>query len=273
MELKNLRPVEKCLVMDLVSKAGIDVSDWSNYKKGATAPAANPKYCYEWSFNDPAGRFVLYSTWYVNLLLNGDEIYQQFNLRQTAESLTGPQRKRAINADFAMQKAARLGLPVRVIICDGPGTRRDAATLASAKVERRELDEEPWFVKSYADGACVLVRGRQGPAFADQFTLEESDSRRETVTSTRYHRDPAIRSAVLERAKGICEWCGVEGFTTANGSVYLETHHILPLCEGGPDTTANVIGLCPNDHRKVHYGEEQDALRKDMAKKVKDLLY
>ncbi|WP_407646473.1 HNH endonuclease [Henriciella aquimarina] len=39
-----------------------------------------------------------------------------------------------------------------------------------------------------------------------------------------------------------------------SGALYLETHHIQPLAEGGADTLTNVIALCPNDHRKAHYG-------------------
>ena len=37
--------------MDLVKLAGVDVSDWANFK-GKHA-STNPKYCYEWSFIEP----------------------------------------------------------------------------------------------------------------------------------------------------------------------------------------------------------------------------
>ena len=36
--------------MDLVSEAGIEVSDWWNYAKGPDAAVANPKYRYEWAY-------------------------------------------------------------------------------------------------------------------------------------------------------------------------------------------------------------------------------
>src|SRR4051812_18467504 len=45
--IEELRPTEKQTVMSLVQKAGVDVSEWYEAK---TAPAANPKFCYNWTF-------------------------------------------------------------------------------------------------------------------------------------------------------------------------------------------------------------------------------
>ena len=50
---EELKPTEKQLVMDLVEAAGVEVSDWANSSRGAKGAAANPKYCYEWSFLQP----------------------------------------------------------------------------------------------------------------------------------------------------------------------------------------------------------------------------
>ncbi|MCQ9156197.1 HNH endonuclease [Acidomonas methanolica] len=66
---------------------------------------------------------------------------------------------------------------------------------------------------------------------------------------------------MLKRAHGRCEHCDQPGFRRGDGAVYLETHHIVPLHEGGPDRVDNVIALCPNDHREAHYGEAAAALR------------
>ena len=35
---------------------------------------------------------------------------------------------------------------------------------------------------------------------------------------------------------------------------YLEVHHKIRLSDGGEDTIDNVVALCPNCHRKAHYG-------------------
>ena len=49
--LDELKPIRKLLVMNLLREIGVDVSQWKNYK-GAHA-SANPKYCYNWSFEQP----------------------------------------------------------------------------------------------------------------------------------------------------------------------------------------------------------------------------
>ena len=33
---------------------------------------------------------------------------------------------------------------------------------------------------------------------------------------------------------------------------FLECHHIIWLAQGGEDTIANTVALCPNCHRKMH---------------------
>ncbi|WP_170319512.1 HNH endonuclease signature motif containing protein [Polyangium spumosum] len=50
----------------------------------------------------------------------------------------------------------------------------------------------------------------------------------------------------------------------ADGRVFLETHHVIPLAAGGPDTIANVVALCPNHHREAHHG----AKRQEMSDKL-----
>ena len=41
----ELKPTSQHRVIDLVRQAGVDVSDWSDYKHGAKSPGANPNYC------------------------------------------------------------------------------------------------------------------------------------------------------------------------------------------------------------------------------------
>ena len=79
--------------------------------------------------------------------------------------------------------------------------------------------------------------------------------------STSYSRDPAVRSYVLGKAEGCCEYCGEEGFLLTDGiSRYLESHHIIALADEGQDTIDNVIALCPKHHREAHYGANRDQL-------------
>jgi len=71
-----------------------------------------------------------------------------------------------------------------------------------------------------------------------------------------YKRNPDVIAEVLERANGICECCkNPAPFRKAkNKEPYLEVHHIIFLAKGGKDTIANAEALCPNCHRRKHYG-------------------
>ncbi|PCK05785.1 MAG: HNH endonuclease [Alteromonadaceae bacterium] len=70
-----------------------------------------------------------------------------------------------------------------------------------------------------------------------------------------YSRDPAVKAWVLKESKGKCECCDCSApFVTAAGNPYLEVHHIRQLADGGEDTIANTVALCPNCHRELHYG-------------------
>jgi hypothetical protein len=76
-----------------------------------------------------------------------------------------------------------------------------------------------------------------------------------SVTSVAFERNPDVVAEVLERAKGICGRCKHPApfVRRSDQSPYLEVHHIKPLAQGGEDTVANAIALCPNCHRKAHY--------------------
>ena len=79
--------------------------------------------------------------------------------------------------------------------------------------------------------------------------------KKHTTTSEQYERDPRVVAYAEERANGNCELCGKPApFATEKGRPFLEVHHIIPLSEGGEDTTENVAALCPNCHRMCHYG-------------------
>jgi 5-methylcytosine-specific restriction protein A len=73
------------------------------------------------------------------------------------------------------------------------------------------------------------------------------------AVTTRYERDPHVAENAKRRAKGICELCNQPApFKSSDGDPYLETHHIIWLAKGGPDTIENTAALCPNCHRKMH---------------------
>jgi len=79
-----------------------------------------------------------------------------------------------------------------------------------------------------------------------------------TVQQTVFKRNVYVIAEVLERANGICERCKQPApFLKDNSNEpYLEVHHKIPLSEGGDDTVANAIALCPNCHRWAHNGNK-----------------
>jgi predicted restriction endonuclease len=84
-----------------------------------------------------------------------------------------------------------------------------------------------------------------------------------------FARNDTVRRMVLIRAGGYCEFCGSEGFRKPDGSIYIESHHIIALAKDGEDRLTNVIGLCPNHHREAHFGECRDDIERQMAKIVR----
>lgn len=85
---------------------------------------------------------------------------------------------------------------------------------------------------------------------------------RVAVTSTTFVRDPTVIRAVLDGASGKCERCRMEApFVKADGTPYLEVHHVVTLSEGGPDTEDNAVALCPNCHRLLHFGAAREPER------------
>ena len=63
-----------------------------------------------------------------------------------------------------------------------------------------------------------------------------------------------------------CECCGETTFLTTKDEAYLEYHHLLPFSiVDGPDHYINIYGICPDCHRKIHYGK--DDLKEDLYAK------
>ena len=79
------------------------------------------------------------------------------------------------------------------------------------------------------------------------------------ISTSTFVRDPDVVAAVLKRADGKCENCKNKApfFRKKDGTPYLEVHHKVQLKDGGADTIDNAIALCPNCHRKMHYGDSR----------------
>lgn len=96
---------------------------------------------------------------------------------------------------------------------------------------------------------------------------------KKTQSSEQIVRDPEVHAWILNNSKWVCECCNKAApFSKTDGYKYLEVHHVKRLADGGSDTIANAIAVCPNCHRELHYGENRDNLVNSLYKKTKRLI-
>ena len=89
----------------------------------------------------------------------------------------------------------------------------------------------------------------------DAYVTREPLERKQLI----YYRSQVVRTYVLRRANGRCEGCSREApFKTSDGKPYLESHHLRRLSDGGPDHPSWVVALCPNCHKRAHYGADRE---------------
>lgn len=160
--LDTLKPRNKPRVMDLIEAAGIDVSDWENFKGGKRKASTNPKYCYSWSFSE-SDKVVVLNIWHKYLKEKKGVVQHSRNYRKTETNpIAKPVwKKRAKEMDAHIQLAYENNLPVRVIICDGKPRKNDDTAATAAVVSARMLDPVPWTVTAYnkRNGEALLTRG------------------------------------------------------------------------------------------------------------------
>jgi len=277
-DLSELQPRVRERVIDLVAQADVDVSAWASFKGGPARAASNPKYCYEWAFLVPH-RVAVLNIWFKNIKRSRGLAIISDNLRESAQNYARSGGhpvwiKRALEFDRAVAAAAKEKLPVRAIICDGQMRDRYDPKARSSQVRARELDSVPWAVTKYdrKTGALILTRGALPGRLVDQFdvtAVEDSPTERRATSGMAFLRNPRVRAFALARAKGRCEWCRQPGFTMGDGVVFLETHHVIPLSEGGRDSVTNMVALCPNHHREAHFGARRAAMRERLLEQLR----
>jgi hypothetical protein len=98
--------------------------------------------------------------------------------------------------------------------------------------------------------------------------LEENlePRRKSRVVERGYERNHKLVGLTKRRAGYRCEvkGCTVELFVKPDGHRYVEVHHLIMMAEGGPDTLENMVCLCPNHHRELHYGENKKRLKRQL---------
>jgi HNH endonuclease len=88
--------------------------------------------------------------------------------------------------------------------------------------------------------------------------------RRTQTTVTSFERDPSVTAIARVRAGFRCEVanCPTPSFPSISERPYCEIHHLLPLSDDGEDIIENVVCVCANHHRELHFGRRRDELTK-----------
>lgn len=277
-------PSKRRKVIDLVRDAGVDVSDWGKFKGGPAKAGANPKYCYNWSFEEP-GKVVVLNLWHAELEASAKGVLRKFNLLRMYEQERSSIRKsRADAMREAIQSAYISGLPIRVILL--AGFRRDLSDPNSkpSKASHRELDAVSWAVTTYdpVSGEIVITRGAKpiapilDTADPELAQFREGEQRHRYILHRR--RERKARTEKLDDARErnggriVCEVpsCGFDFFRVYGplGEGYAHVHHLVPLKDAPPEGRAvkltDLAVVCANCHAMIHLGGE--------CRKLEDLI-
>ena len=90
---------------------------------------------------------------------------------------------------------------------------------------------------------------------------------------TQISRDPKVKAWVLKNSGNSCEVCKKDApFFSNDGTPFLEVHHLRRLADGGTDTITNVVAVCPNCHRELHFGAKNNELLKNLYRTINRLI-
>ena len=130
---------------------------------------------------------------------------------------------------------------------------RNVASEAEKRI--KELSEGEIAIQKF-ETAVAKSLGDSQEIRLNRLSQAEKIPKTLAVLTTVFVRNPDVVAEVLGRANGYCEQCKeVAPFLrTKDGTPYLEVHHIVQLSKGGEDSVNNALGLCPNCHRKAHFG-------------------
>jgi hypothetical protein len=120
---------------------------------------------------------------------------------------------------------------------------------ASALIDMDSFDKD--FEAKVAESQSISSQARQ-----KRLSTASKTPERVRVVSTAFRRNPDVVAEVLARAKGRCEECKLSApfLRARDNTPYLEIHHKVTLAAGGEDTVENALALCPNCHRRLHFG-------------------
>ncbi len=107
--------------------------------------------------------------------------------------------------------------------------------------------------KNWVDEESQDFQSRQTELEQDELGLANQT---QTIAINRIKRYQAIVNKLKKKYQGKCQFknCGFS-FVKKNGELYSEAHHLIPLAQGGSQNPSNVVILCANHHRMLHYAK------------------
>ena len=101
--------------------------------------------------------------------------------------------------------------------------------------------------------------------------------RKRITISNQIARPSAITDYLKQIQNYTCQICGELGFLQSNGKRYVETHHIIELHKFMPGSycSDNVVVVCANCHKKLHYARVDYLVvdEKQIVLKINDVEY
>lgn len=82
-----------------------------------------------------------------------------------------------------------------------------------------------------------------------------------------YKRNSKLVNKLKKAYKNKCQICGFR-FKKKNLEYYSELHHLVSIGEEGSDSLDNLVNLCANCHRKMHYANVEFGELKNNERKV-----
>jgi hypothetical protein len=272
--LESLRPETKTNVMALLASAGHNVDHWSRNADGSpvATPAANPNYCYDWSFGSASEGIVL-CVWHEQIRIDNEALYFSENMHALDINLSAvasssgrspkdrdrarQQATRARDFDALVRTAFEKLLAVRFILNEGNRASSEELGAASSEVSKRALDTEPWYVHEYNErtGDCRIVRilkpardivDGESEGLGADYRGPEDARQLKAISVRRGQRDFRDRLLATWKRRCVVTECRVEGL--------LEAAHIIPHSEETDYRTSNGLLLRSDIHTLYDIG-------------------
>ena len=174
---------------------------------------------------------------------DGDRCSISVSHIQYSESLT-----LQVTSGGEIRVPARVSEILRLQANESPGS---SVTFA-IRIEDESQAASNNFEKEVAASLQLSAEARR--ARLEKAPRTPASRRVETVI---FDRNPDVVAEVLYRAAGHCERCRIQApfLRRSDGTPYLEVHHKTQLAHDGKDSVENAEALCPNCHRRAHYGQ------------------